>query len=59
MGVSDEKVGEHLGGGRNRQNKRVMGELTTLIKVEVFDFNGKFGLDVFHVWLVFLKDYFE
>ena len=59
IGVGDEEAGEHLGGGRNRQNERVMGELTKRMEVEVSDFNGKFGLDVFHVWLVFLEDYFE
>jgi hypothetical protein len=50
---------EHLGGGRNRENEKVMNKLTNQMKVEVSNFNGKFDPDVFHDWLVSLEDYFE
>jgi hypothetical protein len=52
-------MGEHLGGGRNRENKKVINKLIKQMKVEVSDFNGKFDPDVFHDWLVSLEDYFK
>ena len=59
MGVGEEEMGEQYGGGRNRENEKVMNKLTKQMKVEVSDFNGKFDPDVFHDWLVSLKNYFE
>jgi len=28
VGVGEEEMGEHLGGGRNRENEKVMNKLT-------------------------------
>lgn len=46
---------EMLGGS----NKQVFDELTKIVNVEEFDFNGKFDPDAFHDWMVSLDDYFE